>query len=156
MERVEKYVDVDRPIDQVYNQWTQFECFPKFMAGVKEVRQLDATHLHWHAKVWGKDKTWVSEITEQVPEERISWKSVSGTYSAGTVRFESLDEDRTRVRLQMAYEPEGLVELAGNSLGFLDAQVQNAVNDFKIFIETHEQPTGAWRGSVVDGRPVRR
>jgi uncharacterized membrane protein len=154
MQRVDKYVDVDRPVSEVYNQWTQFEDFPKFMAGVKKVRQLDATRLEWHAKIWGKDKVWVAKITEQVPDTRISWKSVSGAYSAGTVRFEALDEGSTRVRLLIAYEPHGLVEVAGNTLGFLDAQVQNAVDDFKLYMETHEHPTGAWRGKVVDGRPL--
>jgi uncharacterized membrane protein len=150
MERVEKYADVDRPLREVYNQWTQFEDFPKFMAGVKEVRQLDDTHLHWHASVWGKDKEWTAEITEQEPDERISWKSISGAQSAGTVRFEPLGADRTRVRLVMAYEPEGVIENAGDALGFLDAQVQAAVDDFKMFIEQRGTATGGWRGEVRD------
>jgi uncharacterized membrane protein len=153
MQRVEKFVVVDRPIAEVYAQWTQFEHFPKFMAGVKKVRQLDATHLEWQAKIWGREKVWTAEITEQVPEQRISWKSISGAYSAGTVRFTAVDAERTRVRLLIAYDPKGLLEIAGNQLGFLDAQVQNAVDDFKTFIETRERPTGAWRGEVIDGRP---
>src|SRR5687767_15884952 len=105
MERIEKTVEVDCPVRTVYNQWTQFEDFPKFMAGVKEVRQLDDTHLHWRAEVWGKDTEWDSEITEQEPDERISWRSVGGATSAGTVRFEPLTENRTRVRLLMSYQP---------------------------------------------------
>lgn len=137
MQRVEKHVDVDRPVDEVYGRWTQFEYFPKFMAGVKEVRQLDDTHLRWRANLWGKDKEWVSEITEQVPHARISWKSVSGSVSSGTVRFEPIEAGRTRVSLQIAYQPEGLLESAANTLGFLDAQVQNAVDDFKLYLETH-------------------
>src|ERR1043165_10065890 len=106
MERVEKIVDVDRPLSTVYNQWTQFEDFPFFMVGVKEVRQLDDTHLHWRAEIWGKEKEWDAEITEQEPDTRISWKSVGGAENAGTVRFESACPQRTRVRLVMAYEPE--------------------------------------------------
>jgi uncharacterized membrane protein len=88
MERVEKTIDVEAPLRGVYNQWTQFEEFPRFMEGVKEVRQLDDSHVHWHAEVWGKDKEWDAEITEHEPDKRISWKSVSGAESAGTVRFE--------------------------------------------------------------------
>src|SRR4051812_49989174 len=113
MERIEKSVEVKAPVQAVYNQWTQFEEFPRFMAGVKEVTQLDDTHLHWHAEIWGKDKEWDAEITEQVPDQRISWRSTSGAQNAGTVRFEPLDADRTRIHLAMAYEPEGALEKAG-------------------------------------------
>ena len=123
MQRIEKTVEVNCPVRTVYNQWTQFEDFPKFMAGVKEVRQIDDTHLRWHAEVWGKDEAWDAEITEQTPDERISWKSTAGAQNAGTVRFESLGPDRTRVRLAMAYEPEGVVENLGSKLGAMEARV---------------------------------
>jgi Predicted integral membrane protein len=154
MEHVEKTVDVNCPIHTVYNQWTQFEEFPRFMAGVKEVRQIDDTHVHWHAEVWGKDKEWDAEITEQEPDKRISWKSVSGAANAGTVRFEPLDSDRTRVRLVMAYEPEGTIENMGDAMGIFSARVENTVQDFKKFIESRGRETGAWRGEVDKGRPV--
>jgi uncharacterized membrane protein len=154
MEHVEKTVDVNCPIHTVYNQWTQFEEFPRFMAGVKEVRQIDDTHVHWHAEVWGKDKEWDAEITEQEPDKRISWKSVSGAPNAGTVRFEPLATDRTRVRLVMAYEPEGAVENMGDAMGIFSARVENTVQDFKKFIESRGRETGAWRGEVDKSRPV--
>ena len=153
MEQIEKTIDVSCPIRMVYNQWTQFEEFPRFMAGVKEVRQLDDTHVHWHAEIWGKDKEWDAEITEQVPDERISWKSVSGASNAGTVRFEPLGADSTRVRLIMAYEPEGAIENVGDALGVMSGRVQNTVEDFKKFIEKRGQETGGWRGSVHHGKP---
>jgi uncharacterized membrane protein len=152
MERVEKVVEVNCPVRTVYNQWTQFEEFPRFMAGVKEVQQLDDTHVHWHAEVWGKDKEWDAEITEQEPDQRISWRSVSGALNAGTVRFEPLGADRTRVRLVMSYEPEGAVENVGDAVGIFSARVQNTVEDFKKFIEARGQETGAWRGEVDDSR----
>ena len=151
MERIEKSIDVDRPIRTVYNQWTQFEEFPRFMAGVKEVKQLDDTHVHWHAEIWGKDEEWDAEITEQTPDERISWKSVSGAYNAGTVRFEPIGPERTRVRLVMAYDPEGVVENVGDALGIFSGRVQNTVEDFKKFIEKRGRETGGWRGEVHDG-----
>ncbi|MFC4308851.1 SRPBCC family protein [Steroidobacter flavus] len=154
MERVEKTIDVNCPIRAVYNQWTQFEEFPRFMAGVKEVRQLDDTHVHWHAEIWGKDKEWDAEITEQEPDKRISWKSISGAHNAGTVRFEPLDAERTRVRLVMAYEPEGAIENIGDAVGIVSARVENTVQDFKKFIEERGRETGAWRGEVDDSRPV--
>jgi uncharacterized membrane protein len=154
MEHVEKTVEVDRPLNTVYNQWTQFEDFPYFMEGVKEVRQLDDTHLHWRAVIWGKEKEWDAEITEQEPDKRISWKSVSGAPNAGTVRFEPAGPQRTRVRLVMAYEPEGAIENAGDALGLFSARVQQSVDDFKKFIENRTEETGAWRGAIDDSKRV--
>jgi uncharacterized membrane protein len=152
MEQIEKSIEVDCPVRSVYNQWTQFEEFPRFMAGVKEVRQIDDTHVHWQANIWGKDVEWDAEITEQDPDRRISWRSTSGAPNAGTVRFEPLGDDRTRVRLVMAYEPTGAVESAGDALGLFNARVQTTVEDFKKFIESRGRETGAWRGQVDDSR----
>jgi uncharacterized membrane protein len=153
MESVEKIVDVDAPLSAVYNQWTQFEQFPRFMPGVKEVRQIDDTHVHWHAEVFGADQEWDAEITEQEPDKRISWMSVTGKGNAGTVRFEPLDAAHTRVRLVMAYQPEGAMEKTGGSLGLLNLQVQRAVDGFKKFIEARGAATGGWRGQVHDSTP---
>ena len=151
MERIEKIIEVDCPVRMVYNQWTQFEEFPRFMDGVQDVKQLDDTHVRWRAEIWGKDKEWDAEITEQVPDERISWKSVSGDApNAGTVRFEPLDANRTRVRLVMAYEPHGAVETVGDALGLLSASVQSSVSNFKKYIEEKRTADGAWRGTVHD------
>ena len=155
LSHVEKWVEIDLPIRTVYNQYTQFEDFPKFMAGVKQVHQVDDTHLHWRAEVWGKDEEWDAEITEQTPDERISWRSVSGSKNAGTVRFEPLSPERTRVRLVMAYEPDGALENIGDKLGAMDSQVQESVDDFKKFIESRGRETGAWRGEVHDSTPTR-
>jgi uncharacterized membrane protein len=152
MERIEKSIEVACPVRTVYNQWTQFEEFPRFMAGVKEVKQLDDTRLHWHAEVWGKDKEWDAQITEQVPDQVISWRSVSGAANAGTVRFEPVSHDRTLVRLIMEYEPEGAVEKAGDAVGIFSARVQNSVEDFKKFIENRGAETGSWRGEVHGGQ----
>jgi uncharacterized membrane protein len=154
MEQVEKTIEVNCPIRTVYNQWTQFEEFPRFMAGVKEVRQLDDTHLHWRAEIWGKEKEWDAEITEQEPDKRISWKSVSGAPNAGTVRFEPLDAERTRIRLAMAYEPEDVIENVGDALGIFSGRVEDSVEDFKKFIESRGKETGQWRGEVDHSRKV--
>jgi uncharacterized membrane protein len=156
MERIEKSVEVRCPVRTVYNQWTQFEEFPRFMAGVKEVKQLDDTHVHWHAEIWGKDKEWDAEITEQVPDQKIAWRSTSGDApNGGVVRFEQIGPDKTRVRLTMEYEPKGVVENVGDKLGVMTARVQNTVEDFKKFIETRASETGAWRGEVHGGQKTR-
>ena len=157
MERIEKSIEVGRPVRTVYNQWTQFEEFPRFMTGVKEVRQLDDTHLHWHAEIWGKDKEWDAEIFEQVPDQYIAWRSTSGDApNNGAVRFESLGPDRTRVNLTMEYDPQGVIENVGDKLGVMSLHVKTTVDQFKNFIEgradTGEAETGAWRGEVHGGR----
>jgi uncharacterized membrane protein len=154
MEQVEKTIEVNCPISTVYNQWTQFEEFPRFMSGVKEVRQIDDTHVHWRAEIWGKEKEWDAEITEQEPDKRISWKSTSGAPNAGTVRFEPLGNERTRIRLAMAYEPEDAVENVGDALGIFSGRVEDSVEGFKKFIESRGQETGQWRGEVDNSRKV--
>jgi uncharacterized membrane protein len=148
--RIEKEIEVDRPLSTVYNQWTQFEEFPHFMSGVKEVRQVDDTHLHWHADVGGRELEWDAEITEQEPDKRISWKSISGVTNAGTVRFDGIGAGRTRVRLWMSYEPDGPTEHIGAALGVMERQVQTTVEEFKKFIEARGGESGAWRGEVDD------
>ncbi len=152
MERIEKTFEVDCPVGTVYNQWTQFEAFPRFMEGVDEVRQLDDTHLHWKAKVAGKEKEWDSEIVEQVPDKVIAWRSTSGAPNAGTVRFEPLNKERTRIKLTMEYEPKGFVENVGDSLGLVSGRVENAVERFKDLLEKRRAETGGWRGEVHGGR----
>jgi uncharacterized membrane protein len=155
MERIQKSIEVRCPVQTVYNQWTQFEEFPKFMSGVKEVKQLDDTHQHWHAEIWGKDKEWDAEITEQVPDQVIAWRSTSGdSPNGGMVRFQSLGPDRTRVDLTMEYEPQGVIENIGDKLGVMSGRVETTVKQFRDFIESRrgQGATGAWRGEVQGGR----
>lgn len=150
MERIEHTIEVACPLRAAYDQWTQFERFPEFMDGVREVRQLDAVHVQWYVEVGGRETQWLAEITEQTPDQRISWRSISGAKSAGTVRFEALAENRTLVRLIMAYEPEGMIETVGDAMGVTDAQVERSLRNFKAFMEEQGAATGAWRGTVHD------
>jgi uncharacterized membrane protein len=148
MSTVTKSVDVNMPIRAAYDQWTQFEEFPRFMEGVKEVRQLDDTHLHWKAEIAGVTKEWDAEITEQHPDERVAWKSTSGAPNAGVVTFHRLDDDHTRVTLQMDVEPEGPIETVGDWAGVLDRQVEEDLDRFTKYITGRGEQTGAWRGNV--------
>ncbi|HEX2193578.1 MAG TPA: SRPBCC family protein [Candidatus Limnocylindria bacterium] len=148
MSTVEKSIDVNVPISTAYNQWTQFEEFPRFMEGVKSVTQIDDTHLRWVAEVAGKDKEWDAEITEQHPDERVAWTSISGARNAGVVTFHRLDDNSTRIMLQLDAEPEGPIENVGDFLGLLDRRVQGDLERFKEFIESRGAETGAWRGEV--------
>jgi len=146
--KIEKSIDVEVPARVAYNQWTQFEEFPRFMEGVESVQQLDDTHLHWRAQVGGKTLEWDAEISEQIPDKRIAWHSVHGARNAGVVTFHRLAEDRTRVTLQMDYEPQGFVENVGDWLGVATSRVEGDLERFKEFIESRGHETGAWRGHV--------
>ncbi|WP_019140160.1 SRPBCC family protein [Noviherbaspirillum massiliense] len=152
MSSVQKSIDVNVPVSTAYNQWTQFEDFPKFMEGVKEVRQLDNTHLHWHAEIAGKDKEWDAEITEQIPDQRIAWRSTSGALNAGVVTFHKISDDTTRVMVQMDYDPEGPMENVGDAVGVFSHRVEGDLERFKDFLESRGQETGAWRGNVAQGQ----
>jgi len=149
MAKIEKSIDVEVPVSVAYNQWTQFEDFPKFMEGVEEVTQLDDTRLHWVATVGGQRKEWYARITEQVPDQRIAWASEGGTFTSGVVTFHQIDDNKTRVMLQMEYDPEGIVEEVGDKLGFVSRRVEGDLERFKKFIEERGRETGAWRGTVA-------
>jgi uncharacterized membrane protein len=155
MERLQKSIEVDCPLNQVYNQWTQFEEFPRFMEGVKSVKQLDDTRLHWVAEIAGKEKQWTAKIIEQIPDHRIAWESESGEFTSGVVSFQSLGPNRTRFTLEIAYDPKGFVENAGDAIGVVSRRVEGDLKRFKEFIENRGQETGGWRGTIREGhRPV--
>ena len=148
MANVERSIDVNVPVRTAYNQWTQFEEFPRFMEGVESVTQLDDRRLHWVAAIAGKCEEWDAEITEQTPDQRIAWTNTTGAKNAGVVTFHHLSDTTTRVMLQLDYEPEGLVENAGSALGFVERRVRGDLERFKQFIEARGQETGAWRGEI--------
>jgi len=148
MSVIEKSIEIEVPVKTAYNQWTQFEEFPKFMEGVREVKQLDDTHLHWKADIGGKEKEWDAEITEQIPDERIAWRSRSGAMNAGVVTFHRLSDSMSKVMLQMEYDPEGVLENVGDAVGVVSQRVLGDLERFKRYIESRRQETGAWRGTV--------
>jgi ribosome-associated toxin RatA of RatAB toxin-antitoxin module len=145
---IEKSVDVKAPVRTAYNQWTQFESFPKFMAGVDKIDQQTPTRTHWQTTIGGVTREFDAEITEQHPDERVAWRSVDGPQHAGVVTFHRLDEQTTRVHLQMEYEPETLTEKAGTALGVVGHRIEDDLKRFKNFIEHRDDETGAWRGEV--------
>ncbi|RPH82079.1 MAG: SRPBCC family protein [Candidatus Rokuibacteriota bacterium] len=152
MATIEKSIEVDVPVRTAYNQWTQFETFPQFMEGVREVRQLDDKTLGWRAEIGGKDEEWIAEITEQVPDQRIAWRARSGKRNAGVVTFHRIADHRTRIMLQLDYEPEGAVENIGDALGVVSRRVEGDLQRFKEFIESRGRETGAWRGEIRQDR----
>jgi uncharacterized membrane protein len=153
MPKVEDSIEVQVPVQQVYNQWTQFEEFPKFMEGIQSVQQLDDTHVLWVAEIRGERRQWTAEITEQRPDEKIAWKTVEGEIkNDGVVTFEQVGDGQTRVNVQMDVEGESNAEnIAGDLLGIVKRQVNGDLERFKQLIENRDQETGAWRGEVQGG-----
>ena len=148
MSTIEKSVEVNVPAETAYNQWTQFEDFPRFMEGVEEVRQGSDKHLHWRVNIGGKEKEFDTEITEQIPGKRIAWRSVGGPDNGGVVTFHHLNSTTSRIMVQMGYEPEGLIEKAGDLLGVASHRVQGDLERFKEYLENSGTESGAWRGTI--------
>jgi uncharacterized membrane protein len=148
MSLVEEGIEVQAPVKTVYNQWTQFEDFPRFMEGVEEVRQLDDQRLQWRADVGGAEREWQARIVEQDPDKRIAWTSEEGAFTSGVVTFHRLDDDRSRIMLQMEFRPEDIVEAVGDKLGFVRRRVKGDLERFKEFIEERGTETGGWRGDI--------
>jgi len=148
MSTVEESIDVDVPVRTAYDQWTQFEQFPTFMEGVESLTQIDDTHLHWVADIGGVRREWQAEIVEQRPDERIAWRATEGASNAGAITFHRIDDNTTRLMLQLEFEPEGMVEHVGDMLGFVRRRAIGDLKRFKSFIEGRGSETGAWRGEV--------
>jgi uncharacterized membrane protein len=145
---IEQSIEVNVPIRPAYNQWTQFEEFPRFMEGIERVEQRDDRRLHWVANFGGETHEWDAEVTEQKPEERVAWRNLDGKDNAGVVTFHKIDDGTTRVMVQMDWAPEGIKEKLGAALGADDRRVKGDLERFKEFIESRGSETGAWRGEV--------
>jgi uncharacterized membrane protein len=150
MAHVSEEVRVNRPVSEVYNQWTQFEEFPQFMSGIEQVSQKDETHLHWKAKIAGQTAEWDAEITEQMPDQVIAWRATEGAQNQGRVQFQQ-EDGGTRVQLELDVEPQGAVQQAGDMMGMLKAQVRDDLKRFKELIESRGEASGEWRGEVHGG-----
>lgn len=153
MPKIEDTIDVQVPVQQAYNQWTQFEDFPKFMEGIQSVQQLDDTHVQWVAEIRGESRQWTTEITEQRPDEKIAWKTIEGEVkNDGVVTFEPMGDAQTRINVQMDVEGESTGEnVAGDLLGVVKRQVHGDLERFKQLMENRGEETGAWRGEVREG-----
>ena len=151
MASISKSIEVELPVSTVYDQWTQFEEFPKFMSGVVSVTQLSDKRLRWRSHIAGRTEEWEAEILEQVPDEKIAWRSTEGAENAGLVTFDKVGENRTRVHLELFYDPKGIAENVGAALGIVSARVSGDLQRFKEFIESRGVESGAWRGEIHHG-----
>ena len=148
MSMIEKSIEVNVPVKTAYNQWTQFEEFPKFMEGIEQVKQINDKRLHWKANIAGKAEEWDAEITEQIPDQRIAWTSKGGAMNTGLVIFSPLSDAKSKLTLQMEYVPNGPIEKTGDAMGLVTRRVEGDLKRFKDFIESRGRETGEWRGTV--------
>jgi uncharacterized membrane protein len=148
MHTIEETIDIDVPIRNAYDQWTQFEQFPSFMEGVKEVRQIDDRSLAWRAEILGKEVSWNAEITHQIPDDTIAWRSTSGPQQDGTIKFVRLGDASMRLVLRLNYEPQTAGDKTASALGLVVARVKGDLKRFKKFIEERGVATGEWRGEI--------
>lgn len=154
MHTVEREILVQAPVSKTYNQWTQFEEFPRFMEGVVEVRQLDDRHLYWRVDVMGHEAEWEAVIDEQEPDTRIEWHTTSGRNVRGAVRFEPWDMGVTKVLVEMEYDVDGFGEAVADALGVVERRVEGDLERFRDFVESVPQETGAWREDLAEQPPV--
>ena len=149
MAQVIESVDVDVPVSAAYNQWTQFESFPRFLSFVEKIDQIDDTHTHWKVKIAGAEREFDATITEQHPDERVAWNSTGGEEDhAGVVTFHKLSDTTSRVTVQLDWKADGFLEKVGAVFGVDDAAIKKDLKNFKEFIESQPAPTGEWRGDV--------
>lgn len=156
VERVERSIEIDRPVRMVYDQFTQFEEFPLFMEGVLDVEQIDERTLHWRASVAGRIEEWDAQIVAQIPDQQIAWRHLHGAVNRGVVTFTPLEGHRCRVRLALEYDPRGPLEKTGHALGFLARTVEGDLERFKEFVEERSEATGGYRGELRPGDLTRR
>ena len=131
-----------------YSEGIGRESFPQFVDGVQEVRQLDDKQMSWGAESGGKEGSWEAEIVEQLPDQRIAWRSITGVPNAGAVDFHHVSESSCKITLTMDYQPQGLTENVGSALGFDDRKIDGDLKRFKEFIEKQGTESGAHRGEI--------
>jgi uncharacterized membrane protein len=151
---VQEHIDVAVDLQTAYDQWTQFEEFPRFMHRVEKVEQVDDTTLMWHENIWGVRRSWEAEITDQQPGERLAWRSTSGPKQIGVVTFHRISDRLTRVQVNLDFQPEGLFEKAASGMRITRRALRSDLMRFKAYIEMEDEATGAWRGRIEEGEVV--
>jgi uncharacterized membrane protein len=152
-------IDVGVPIDVAYRQWTQFADFPKFMKKVEQVEQISDEKLRWKAQVFWSHRSWESTIVEQVPNERIVWKSKGDKgYVDGAITFHEVTPGLTRVIVVLEYHPQGLFERTGNLWRAQGRRARLELKHFQRQVMTdtilHTDDLEGWQGEIRDGEVV--
>jgi uncharacterized membrane protein len=151
---VQQSVDIAVPLSTAYNQWTQFEEWPRFMHRLDQATQEDDCNVSFKTKIWGMSKEFEAQIVEQRPDERIMWTVTKGVTHTGVVTFHELADRLTRVEVTLDVQPGSLLEKAARGMRHVKRAVRADLARFKAFIEMQEVETGAWRGKIHDGELV--
>ena len=152
MSTIEKSIEINVPVYVAYSQWTRFAEFPRFMEGVKEVKQLDTKRLHWKAEIAGRDTEWDTDITEQTADQRLALTNRDGAIKGMVATFQEISNDRSTVRLQVEYNPQDAVEPVGDALGVVSLRVQGDLERFKGLVEKRWVRPG--RETIFDNFPM--
>ena len=152
MSTIEKSIEVNVPEYTAYAQWTKFEEFSQFMEGVKEVTRLDAKRFHWKAEIAGQDTEWDTEITEKTADQRLAWTSRGGGIKEWVVTFHPLSSAKSKISLQVEYDPQGSAEHGGEALEVVSQRVQGDLERFKALMEKRWRPPG--RETIFDNFPM--
>jgi len=153
---IQQSIDVAVPLKTAYNQWTQFEDWPKFMHRLQSVSQEDESHVSFKTKIWGISKEFNAEIVEQRPDQRIKWKVTEGVTHTGVVTFHELADRLTRVEVNLDVDPGSLIEKAARGMRHVKRAVRADLARFKAYVMMEDEETGSWRGRIEDGDVKRR
>jgi uncharacterized membrane protein len=153
-------IDVGVPIDVAYNQWTQFQEFSGFMKKVHHVEQEEDTKVNFKAQVFWSHRTWEATILEQVPNERIVWRSKGEKgHVDGAVTFHELGPNLTRILVVLEYYPQGFMERTGNIWRAQGRRARLELKHFRRHVMTRTilepEEVEGWRGEIREGEVVR-
>jgi len=153
-------IDIGVPVEVAYNQWTQFQDWSGFMKKVETVEQEADEQVSFKAQIFLSHRRWDSTILEQVPNERIVWRSKGEKgYVDGAVTFHEIAPNLTRVLLVLEYHPQGFFEHTGNLWRAQGRRARLELKHFRRHVMTRvllepEQVEG-WRGEIHDGEVTR-
>jgi uncharacterized membrane protein len=132
---IQRWTDVAVPVERAYEEWTNFNDFPEFMHRVLNVRQRGDDRVQWQEKIWFSKRNWEGRITDRRKNDRIAWKTTSGMSHKGVVSFHRLDDNLTRVMVDMEFEPNGMMEKMASGMRFVKRAVQADLARFKAYVE---------------------
>ncbi|MFE5190617.1 SRPBCC family protein [Streptomyces sp. NPDC056628] len=156
MHSIEQSIEIAVPVRTAYNQWTQFEHFPRFMTTVREVDQIKPSLTSWTLAAGPLRGTFEAEIVEQEPDSHLVWRSLDERPGhRGRVSFAPTPDGGTALTLRMEIRPNGPAGLVPGVSEVAGRLVARELGLFKEFIEGVGQESGAWRGTIRNGR-VRR
>lgn len=147
---IQRWTDVAVPVDRAYEAWTSFNQYPKFMHRVLNVREKGGDRVSWQEKIWFSKRQWEGKITDRRKNDRIAWKTTSGMSHKGVVSFHKLDDNLTRVMVDMEFEPNGMMEKMASGLRFVKRAVQADLARFKAYVEMEDAKGIQYRDASKD------